>query len=124
MFLAKVIGWYFVIMGLFLIARQQTLKTAINELVSDSALMVVVGAITLILGLILVIAHNVWVIGWPVIITVIAWLVLIGGLLRLFAPELGIRMAKGWLKNPRYFIVAALVYIIVGLYLLYRAYFA
>lgn len=121
-FLAKLIGWYFVILGLFLVVRRQTLKTAITDLISDSALMMLIASVTLILGLLLVLSHNVWVMGWPVIVTIIAWLVLLGGLLRLFAPEVGIKIAKGWLKNPTYVIVAALIYILVGLYLLFRAY--
>ncbi len=122
-FLAKVIGWYFVILGLFLIARKQTMKAAIADLVPDSGLMVIIATITLLLGLLLVISHNVWVMGWPVIVTIIAWLVLISGLLRLFAPEVSVRLGQKWAGSPTSVIVAAIIYIIVGLYLLYKAYY-
>mgnify|MGYP000184383043 CR=1 FL=1 len=123
LFLAKVIGWYFVITSLFLLFRQQTMKTLMAEVLTDRALMFFIAIMTLILGLLLVISHNAWVMGWPVIVTIVAWLTLIGGILRLMVPELGVKVGRWWLKNLTYLYTLAVLLLVVGLYLLYRAYF-
>ncbi|HHF7346652.1 TPA: hypothetical protein ACPSKE_002094 [Legionella feeleii] len=123
LFLARVIGWYFVIISLYMLCCQQALKAIITDILGQRALMFFIALLTVILGLLLVISHNVWVMGWPVIITLIAWLVLIGGVYRLINPDLLTKVAQWWLRNPAYLIIAAILYLIIGLYLLYRAYF-
>nr|HAT8714909.1 hypothetical protein [Legionella jordanis] len=123
LFLGKVIGWYFVIVALWIVIRQELANAFISETIAHRALLFFMAIITLILGLMIVISHNVWVMGWPVIITIVGWLMLIGGLLRLFFPEIGVRIAQAWLRKPVYFWIAAAIYLIIGLYLLYRAYF-
>ena len=45
------------------------------------------GAILFVAGLAIVRAHNVWTRRWPVIITLVGWISLIGGLWRMAAPS-------------------------------------
>lgn len=123
-FLAKIIGWYLVITSVFLLVRQKDMKTAMSEVMADRGLIFFIGIVTLIFGLLLVLSHNVWVMGWPVIVTIFAWLTLIGGILRLMVPELGIKVGRFWLENLRYLYTLTAVLLIIGLYLLYKAYFA
>lgn len=123
LFLARVIGWYFVIISLYMLCCQQALKAIIADILGERALIFFIAIVTVVLGLLLVISHNVWVMGWPVIITLIAWLVLIGGVFRLINPSLLTKIAQWWLRNPAYLTIAAIIYLIIGLYLLYRAYF-
>ncbi|MDI9818727.1 MULTISPECIES: hypothetical protein [unclassified Legionella] len=122
-FLAKVIGWYFVIVSLFMLTRQEATKSLIADVLAQRALLFFMGIVTLIIGLLLVLSHNVWVMGWPVIITLIGWLVLISGILRLTSSKLTTKIGNWWLKNPAYLVVAAVIYLLIGLYLLYMAYF-
>lgn len=122
-FLAQVIGWYLVIVSLFVLFRQDQLRGVMGDILAQRALLFFIAIVTVILGLLLVISHNVWVLGWPVIVTVIGWLVLISGLLRLVIPEALVRMGQWWLANPTYLLIAAVIYLVIGVYLLYRAYF-
>ncbi|KTC77892.1 hypothetical protein [Legionella brunensis] len=122
-FLAKVIGWYFVIVSLCVLCRQDAAKSMLGDILGQRALMFFIAIVTLILGLMLVVSHNVWVMGWPVIITIIAWLVLIAGILRLVAPEAALRVGQWWLRNPHAFLIATVIYLLIGAYLLYKAYF-
>ncbi|HAK53772.1 MAG TPA: hypothetical protein DCM54_17980 [Gammaproteobacteria bacterium] len=50
------------------------------EMTDDKAFVISTGYITLLLGLVTVIAHNVWVADWRVIITVLGWTTLIKGI--------------------------------------------
>lgn len=45
------------------------------------------GCLLFVAGLALVRAHNDWKPGWPVLITLTGWMLLLGGLFRMFAPE-------------------------------------
>ena len=44
------------------------------------------GCLLLVAGLIIVRAHNVWSLRWPVLITLVGWLAMAGGLYRMFFP--------------------------------------
>ncbi|MFT4059739.1 MAG: hypothetical protein QM652_09340 [Legionella sp.] len=121
-FLATVLGWYFVIMALFLFFRRDLVIATMNELMEQPGLLFVAAVITLIMGLLMVISHNVWVMKWPVVVTIIAWLTLIGGLVRLFCPETVHRVWGKIVGNSRAITIAAIVTLIVGLYLLAKVY--
>jgi hypothetical protein len=54
---------------------------ALAEQVShDPALIFVSGVLLFVAGLVIVRAHNIWTAGWPVLVTVVGWLVLLSGL--------------------------------------------
>ena len=61
-------------------------RTVIVEFGKSPALVFLSGIITLVAGLAIVRAHNVWSGGWQVIITIFGWLALIGGLVRIVFP--------------------------------------
>jgi hypothetical protein len=44
------------------------------------------GILLFVAGLSIVRAHNQWTVGWPVFITLMGWLFLLGGLIRMTAP--------------------------------------
>lgn len=122
-FLATVLGWYLVIVSLLLLLRRDIVITALRELMQQRAVMLVVGIITLIIGLLMVISHNVWIMGWPVLVTIIAWLVLIGGLFRLFCPDTVYKIWGRIITNSEKLIICGVVSLVIGLFLLYKVYF-
>lgn len=44
------------------------------------------GTLLFVAGLAVVRAHNRWVGGWPVLVTLVGWFAILAGLLRMFAP--------------------------------------
>ncbi|AWN73887.1 hypothetical protein LEAN103870_00745 [Legionella anisa] len=122
-FLASVLGWYLVIVSLLLLVRREVVVTAMKELMGQRALMLVVGTITLIIGLLMVLSHNVWVMGWPVIVTVFSWLILIGGLFRLYCPDTVYKVWDKMINKSEVFITSGVITLIIGLFLLYKVYF-
>ena len=77
------------------------------------------GALLFIAGLAIVRAHNHWVRGWPVVVTLVGWVVLCLGLLRMFTPELYL---KGVQISGVAFIVPTMGVLAVGVYLTFQAY--
>lgn len=122
-FLATVIGWYMVILSLFIVIRHEQVKLVTADIMSNRGLFFILAIITVILGLCLVASHNLWVLGWPVIITIFSWLVLIGGIIRLFFPENVFDRWRSIFNNPVMMNVIGGVIFIIGLYLLLNVYY-
>ena len=76
------------------------------------------GAILFVAGLAIVRAHNFWVRGWPVLVTLSGWLIMFLGLFRMFFPELQLEGAK----HTSAVIVETMPVLALGIYLTYQAY--
>ena len=74
------------------------------------------GAIIFVAGLSIVRAHNRWTRGWPVLVTLVGWLAILGGLFRMFAPE-----AQQGRKNIATYAVVVILFAI-GVFLTFKAY--
>ena len=74
---------------------------ALAEQVSrDPALILLSGILLFVAGLAIVRAHNIWAGGWPVLVTVFGWLILLGGLARMLFPDPNRRnRGRGWPKH-------------------------
>jgi uncharacterized membrane protein len=87
-FLAKAIGAYLLIVSLSMFINMHSFVHLINEMTRNEPLMFVTGFFTLIIGILLVLSHNVWEWDWRVIITLIAWLTLLKGASIIFHPAM------------------------------------
>ncbi|TAL61395.1 MAG: hypothetical protein EPN84_08025 [Legionella sp.] len=122
LFLATVIGWYLVIVSLFLLFNFTLVKSIINEVMAQRGLLFIVALLTLILGIMMVTSHNIWVFAWPVVVTIFSWMVLIGGIVRLFFLERIAAMSQSFLSHPNRIRIMGVVWLVVGLYLLFHVY--
>lgn len=116
-FLARVIGLYYIITGLFMLVAYRQIDTITSSFVSQPALIILVGALTLIIGLLLVVSHNLWVKDWRVLITIIAWLTLIMGIIRLFCYAYLPTFSEGIIAHKGYMFIPLIICFIVGIYL-------
>ena len=76
------------------------------------------GALLFVAGLAVVRAHNLWVRGWPAVVTVAGWFIMLLGLFRMFFPELQLEGAK----HTSSVSVATMLVLVVGIFLTYKAY--
>lgn len=123
-FLAKLLGWYFLIMSIFVFCNVDSIKVMLSEIKKQKSLQIFIALITLIMGLLLVLSHNFWLWSWPLVITLISWLILISGLVRLFAFDVAAKMGEKLLDHPLRFKVIMGIYGLIGLFLLYQGYYA
>lgn len=117
LFLAKVIGVYLVILSLFLLVRKDLVKSSSDELFNSSALMAITGSLNLIFGLLIVFSFNVWEVSFRLLITLIGWLGVVSGVIRLLVPEWSRKLVRSLGDNS--IIVIGVVFLIIGLYLAY-----
>jgi hypothetical protein len=89
---AFVMSWYVLVLGLSFLVQARRWNTWIKQ-IGESAHelhLVLIYALVLLAGLVVVAAHNVWVLDWPVVITVFGWgMAIKGALMLLFTPLVG-----------------------------------
>ena len=76
------------------------------------------GVLMFIAGLTIVHQHNLWVWAWQTTITVVGWLSISLGLLRMFFPQL----YKSQFKNDIYMLIVEISLILIGMFLTFKAY--
>ena len=86
-FLAKLIGPFLAVCGVALIFNAEAFRTIGDEIVRSPALIYLAGVLALVAGLAIVNTHNEWVEDWRVSITLIGWLCLFAGFVRLVFPR-------------------------------------
>jgi uncharacterized membrane protein HdeD (DUF308 family) len=120
-FLAQVIGCYLFLVGLVMLIHQQRSKKIISDFLAHPTLIAMSSSICLILGLLIVIEHNIWVSDWSVVVTMIGWVVLLQGIMRLFFPDTFVKTMKDLLGKTPYLVVSWLR-IVVGLFLIWAGF--
>ncbi|MBW2970507.1 hypothetical protein KY319_05275 [Candidatus Woesearchaeota archaeon] len=116
-FFARLWGSFFIIFGLLFIITRQLGKTI--EMTKDKAFVISTGYITLIMGLVTVILHNVWVADWRVVITVLGWSTLIKGIMKIGFPEHIRKQAQRFKKKQ---VLSAIILLFLGAWLFWMSF--
>ena len=116
-FLARFWGSFFVIFGLLFIITKQLGKTI--EMTENKAFVISTGSITLLVGLVTVILHNMWVADWRVVITILGWSTLIKGIMKVGFPEQIHKQAQRFKKKQW---LSSLFMILLGVFLLWMSF--
>jgi hypothetical protein len=94
-----------------------------NELVRDRPLLFLLGMTALIIGLAMVLAHNVWSGGaLPVVVSLIGWILLLRGAILLFLPPDAVVRLFEMARFEEYFYVYVAVPLVIGLYLTFAGF--
>jgi len=113
-FMARLWGGFYVVFGLLFIITGQLGKTI--EMTDNKSFVISTGYISFLMGLVTVILHNVWVINWQIIITLLGWNTLIKGILKIGFPEVIHKQAQKFKKNQMF---SAAFMLILGTFLLW-----
>ena len=121
-FLAQALGLYLVIMGMAVLIHPKNIKDRVLDILAHPGMHLVLAIFTLIFGILMVLAHNVWVWDWSLIVTLLAWLTLLNGLLRLFAPQYMVKLGKRILTKRYTMHIVGVVSLILGVILLIKGF--
>ena len=123
-FIARLLGPVFLVVGIALLLKRRMFHEILQELIRSQVLLYLAGFLGLLAGLALVLTHNVWVLDWMLIITLIGWMTLARAIVTIFAPQRLVAMASTLLNHREYFSGAAVVNLSFGLVLSYFRYLA
>ena len=120
-FVAKVFTLYMIAVGVGVLSGKLNISKMADDLEKSHGLALATGLFLLVLGALLVQYHNIWVKDWTVLITILAWAVLIKGLLLIAYPQVLLSF-KGLYKNMKS--SWGFVFVAVGLVLGYFLFLA
>jgi len=92
-FIAALIGPVVMAVGLSMLMNPGIVAALSDDIAASPALMMTSGVIAMLLGLAIVKSHNRWK-GWPLAVTLVGWIAVIGGLLRVAVPDFVISLAR------------------------------
>ena len=121
-FLAKLIGPVCLVIGLALLLNRAAFRTLAGQFLDSPPLMFLSGVITLPVGLAIVLSHNVWAGDWRILITIIGWLGIVGGVARILVPQRAAAVGRTMLANPSTLHISTGVYLLIGALLCFFGY--
>lgn len=122
-FLSRLIGLFSLVLGLAELMHKPAMVKIAAELVNAPALLFILGMVTLLAGLAMVLAHNVWTGGaTPVIVTLAGWVLLIRGfILVAISPSRAVGLLEALHFADFYYVYVAMP-LILGLYLTFAGF--
>jgi hypothetical protein len=113
-FLAKLMGPLLLAVGIGVFVNGAIYRLLADEFLRSRALIYLSGLITMTAGLAIVLTHNVWRADWAVIITILGWLLLIGGAFRIVMPQGTERIGRRLLKEKHGLTIGGIVWVALG----------
>lgn len=121
--LAKILGIYLLAIGIAIFFGPERFKRLFREMLFNESLLFYGGLLAILIGAFIVSVHNVWALGWPLLITILGWWSLIKGFAILVYPELSKHFSFIADKSKEFYLVLGAVYAIIGLFLSYHGWF-
>ena len=118
--IAGLMGPTLLAIGIAMLVNARHFPEMAQQIGNDQGLIFVSGILLLVAGLAIV--HNVWSGGWRVVVTVLGWLAVISGILRMLLPFWAASIASNLGQSSTPVIIGALVPLLVGAFLSYKAF--
>ena len=121
--IAALLGPTLIATAATVLANLDAMPTLIEGMAQSPMLVVLAGYAACVPGLAIVYFHNHWTGGWPVVVTVMGWLSLIIGLMRMIFPMQIAAMASKLAPAPGGALIAiGVVFLLIGGFLSFKAY--
>lgn len=120
-FFGKFLGIFFTILGLGFFFNREHAKKIASDFEKSPASVFCAGIISLLLGIWVVLFHNIWIFDWRILVTLVGWYLLLSGVFRImFVDAWTTQIVK--LKAQHLNLHRSII-LIVGLLLLYVGFF-
>lgn len=116
-FLAKLFGLYFLVAGGIIMLRQKSFMPIMTEFFGSKPLIMLVGAVELIAGLGITIAHPTLSPDWRGVITLIGYTMIAEGIVYLASPYAKLHKLLRNFNTPTWYTSGGLVAVVLGAYL-------
>jgi len=122
--LARVLGPLLIAAGVMLITQTTRMVSAMMGVMADDGQLVLIGFLSLAIGLGLIVMHQRWSNFSAILISILGWAFLVRGLSALFAPQFLHAGAQWVLTTPQALPIAGCVAALLGVWLSYAGYIA
>ncbi|HLF67531.1 MAG TPA: hypothetical protein VI522_07945 [Gammaproteobacteria bacterium] len=119
--LAKFFAIYFLVVSLPLLFATDSFRERGKSLFDHPGAMLLASIFTLILGIFLILVHNIWTQDWRLLVTILCWLTFIKGTLYLYCSRTR-EFVKKHLNHNTAYRVSGIVSLLMALYLGYHGF--
>lgn len=121
-YLAELVGLYIALMGVVMIVKPQAMREFMAAFVDQRALLYLLGAFRVLIGLAIVLGHNRWSGTLSTVVTLLGWITLVRGLAMLLMPPQAERKLLTCFQRSGPYYAAAIIAIVLGLWLAYAGF--
>lgn len=120
--IAGLMGPVLVAMAAALLLNKKVLPELAGQMAHDFGIIFMSGILLLVAGIAIVRVHNDWSGGWPLLVTLLGWLAIIGGLARMLYFRHLPLLAPGFVQTPALITGTAVVLLLTGVFLILKGY--
>lgn len=120
--IAGLAGPVMMAVAIAMLINRQTVVTLLKGIGNDHGFIFLAGILTLLAGLAIVRAHNVWSAEWTVLITIVGWLAVIAGIVRMIWPDRIAHINTSAMGTENAITAWALVALMLGAFLTAKGY--
>ena len=122
-FIARIMGPSLLIIAAGIMFNQGYYRKVMEDFSKNSGLLLYGGFLALFIGFLLVSSHNLWVAGWPVIITIYGWGGIVKGAWLIIFPNSVSKFIQIYQKNKVLLAVQSVFVLALGIALTFFGYF-
>lgn len=120
--IAGLAGPLMLALGVALLFNRDLFPAMASQIANDYAVIFLSGILALAAGIAIVRVHNTWTRDWTVIVTVLGWLLILSGLVRMWFPQMAAPIATSFASSSEHLILPGLILAGLGVFLSYKAY--
>jgi hypothetical protein len=120
--IARLIGPVLCAIGLGMLTNGATYHVMAGQFLATYPFIYFSGILILVAGLLILNNHHVWTPDWRSVITVLGWLMCIGGVFRILAPQLVVFLGTAVLAHNGFFVGTGIVLLAFGGFLTFKGY--
>ena len=120
--ISKFLGPVILVLGMPMIFSPESLQETTKRFLADSPLVLVSSVLAMTAGLSIVNTHNVWVLDWPLIVTLFGWALVLGGASRILAPRVVEHVGGTMMNRPTMTRIVGAFWALLGAFLTVKAY--
>ncbi len=120
--IAGFIGPLLAAIGIAMLLNREQFPVLVAQVAQDKGLIFLSGILSLLAGIAIVRAHNIWSADWRIVVTLLGWLFIFAGLTRMWLPQYAASIADKVGGNPIALIVGGSVDVALGAFLSYKAF--
>ena len=120
--IARLIGPLFVTIGAGVLINAPFYVGAIGEAAHSPTLVYLSGIASLLAGLAMLNAYRAWTADWRAIVTILGWLMVIGGIVRIVIPQIVTALATTIYSGPTALEIAGMIVLVLGGFLSVKGY--
>lgn len=115
--LAKILGVHLIVIGFGAFVRSKAYPKLINDFLKNRALVYITGVMMMVFGMLAVLYHNIWDGTWRTLVTLIAWLAMLKGIMYILIPHKSLKNMTKSISTPGWYKISGFVILLVGVYL-------